>query len=362
MSDNNTVVHLSPTSKYFYDFSDRELHYIGENGISEIYRPHEFKGYERKLLELLIKNADKILDRSEIITAIIGTESADTMINPLSVDNHISALRKVIGDKTNSFIETIPKIGFCYHGEGISEDQLLNDRHPQPLRILTKHTGGRRRRNSVIHREREFDEIKGLLARGERSILMAGFGGIGKTSIAQVLYDELSSQYARVAWISYHGTLVNSFLESMDLYENISDPEKRWAAISFFLKNDRAEKIFFIDNADRDETFYQDPESDFTLQDITGWTSSTVILTSRIETIPGFTAYSIEPLGSKDHPEPCIDLFYHYYDSKELENESVFRQEYEAVCKLVSRAGFHTYGHGRKFCVGVFRQRSRTEL
>lgn len=340
MSGRGTLVHLSQNSKYYYDFFDHELHRIDERGHDEVYRPLGFKNYERKLLELFIKNPDKPLSREDIITTIKGHKTTES---PMSVDNHIVALRKAVGDATSDFIETVSGFGYCYHGEGISEVEINHDIRSQPLRILSKRTGGSQRRSKVLHRDADINRLCGLLARGERAILLTGFGGIGKTTIAHVLFNKLKPSYDRVAWISYHGTLINSFLESMDMFENISDPDERWSAMSKFLRNDKAKKIFFIDNADRDENCDQNPERDIILQDLPEWEETTVIVTSRIESIPGFTECLIESLGSEESPDPCVDLFYCYFNPSELKKEPCLRQEYDAVRELVSRAGFHTY-------------------
>ena len=175
------------------------------------------------------------------------------------------------------------------------------------------------------------------------ALLLSGFGGIGKTVLARVLYAKLANQFDCVGWVEYHKDLKNSLLASIDLDNGIEDQEKRWNKISARLKNDSSSKIIFVDNVDLDVKQKQDPQKDIYLQEITGWTNMTVILTSRMNEIHGYQTYSIGYLGSETKIQPCVDLFYFYYDKREYKKRREERNQREMVEKLVAHASFHTY-------------------
>lgn len=118
-------------------------------------------------------------------------------------------------------------------------------------------------KESVIHREHELHDImRLLLAKEKTALLLSGFGGIGKTALARMLYTKLSNKFDCIGGVEYHKSLKDSLLSSIELYEEIVDQESRWKAISTCLKNSPAKKIIFIDNADRDAIQMQDPTKD----------------------------------------------------------------------------------------------------
>lgn len=198
-------------------------------------------------------------------------------------------------------------------------------------------------KQSVLHREHELHDIMHLLTKKKAALLLSGFGGIGKTALARMLYTKLSDEFDCIGWVEYHKSLKDSLLSSIELYEEIVDQESRWRAISTCLKNNPAKKIIFIDNVDRDAIQMQDPTNDPLLQEVTGWRNTTIILTSRISELYGYQLYPIGPLGSEHCPQACVDLFYYYFDKDEYKKPIEERQQYDAVVKLVARAGFHTY-------------------
>lgn len=199
-------------------------------------------------------------------------------------------------------------------------------------------------KQSVIHREHELHDIMHLLTSKEKTaLLLSGFGGIGKTALARMLYAELSDKFDCIGWVEYHKSLKDSLLSSIELYEEIVDQESRWKAISTCLRNNPSKKIIFIDNADRDAIQMQDPTNDPLLQEITGWRNATIVLTSRISELQGYQLYSIGPLGSEHCPQACVDLFYYYFDKDEYKKAIGERQQHDAVIRLVALAGFHTY-------------------
>lgn len=230
-----------------------------------------------------------------------------------------------------------------------SEESILvaiNSRYEQEESLphnLTKSVVSFANEQNVIHRKCELSDIESLLKEKRIALLLSGFGGLGKTALAHVLYAKSANWFDCVGWIEYHKDLKNSLLASMDLNDEIVDEEKRWKTISARLRNDSSSKIIFIDNVDRDAKQKQNPEKDIYLREIAGWTNMTVVLTSRMSEILGYQTYSIGYLGNENQIEPCIDLFYFYYDKKEYEKNPEERQQCDLVAKLVELAGFHTY-------------------
>ena len=69
----------------------------------------------------------------------------------------------------------------------------------------------------MIHRERELhDIIRLLLAKERAALLLSGFGGIGKTALARMLYTKLSSKFDCIGWVEYHKSLKDSLLSSIE--------------------------------------------------------------------------------------------------------------------------------------------------
>lgn len=196
----------------------------------------------------------------------------------------------------------------------------------------------------IIHREEELSTIESLLKKGQKTILLGGFGGLGKTSLARILYSRLSNNYSSIGWIEYRGNLKKSILGSMELYENVKDQGKRWEMLSKCLKNNLSQKLLFIDNVDRDANQEQNPLEDHLLQDISGWPNMTIVITSRLDEICGYKSYRIGCLGDDvNRKEWCLDLFYFYYSKEEYNKSLQDRSEVDVVYELVELAGYHTY-------------------
>lgn len=231
------------------------------------------------------------------------------------------------------------------HGEGSMlciSPEYIQTQHDVIPHMLTKNNPFADE-HSVIHRNAEINVICDQLSGGKTALLLSGFGGVGKTSIARVLFSRLSDNYDSVAWIEYHHNLLDSFLTSTDLFSDITDQDARWRAVSTLLRDDSSTKLLFIDNADIDEMQEQNPQKDVLLKEIAGWNKTTIVITSRLPEILGYWTHRIGLLGNEEAPEPCVDLFYFYYDSSEIHKPIEARQEIQTVYKLIRRAGFHTY-------------------
>lgn len=196
--------------------------------------------------------------------------------------------------------------------------------------------------NDIIHRDDFVKQIKNDISAGAKAINISGFGGYGKTSVAQILYrdyaDSSDNTFAHIGYVSYKGDLKNSIITSMNYLCKGVATKEQWAHLSNRLKNNNRKKLLIIDNVDRDESLNQDPlcEDEARLfQEISGWPNLTVILTSRLEFIPGFSSKPINTLGNEENPQPCIDLF-NLYNNK-------FIDETDIIKEIIRFCNYHTY-------------------
>lgn len=195
--------------------------------------------------------------------------------------------------------------------------------------------------HTVIHRESEIEKLEMRLQEGKNIVLLNGFGGVGKTSLARVLYHKVRDNYDGYGWVPYQNDLQTSLLSSLNIYNEIEDQKSRWSAISRLFRQNTGKKILFIDNVDKDERLGQDPLNDKTLNEIAEWSNLTLVLTSRLEEICGF-GYESWPVGYLCFDD-CVDLFYYYYSPVEYHKQMDKRQSLGAVRSLVKLADCHTY-------------------
>ena len=248
-------------------------------------------------------------------------------------DTIISDNEQQMAEQTKEIVNAINKIEKTIT-TAINDNTLQYRKRDELPCILTKSVVPYADERTVIHREHELCKIECILKEKKTALLLSGFGGLGKSSMARVLYAKSAKWFDCFGWVEYHKNLKNSLLASLDLNDEIEDQEKRWKKISTRLKNDLSSKIIFIDNVDYDEKQGQDPKYDLVLQDITCWTNMTVVLTSRMNELHGYQIYTIGYLGNVNQI---------YYDKSELEKNSEERKQRNAVDKLVQFAGFHTY-------------------
>ena len=196
------------------------------------------------------------------------------------------------------------------------------------LRCLTRMPPKANKEN-VICRETELAEITKLIGEGKDVLLMSGFGGIGKTALARLVFHTLKGEYDEAAWVPYRGSLKNSMLAVIEVGEDVRDPEERWRRIQA-LKNDGLKKLFVIDNADADGN--QDPQADDELAELSGWNDTTVIVTSRLEELEPYESLKIDSLKE----DSCIELFNYYCKNDREQSQKA------AVQDLVRLAEYHT--------------------
>jgi len=204
---------------------------------------------------------------------------------------------------------------------------------------------------TVICREKELDDVLEYFRRQKhnRSVLIYGFGGVGKTSFVRLLYTYLQEEieYDYVAIMNYHVNLVTSMVESIELEEyndetmTENDVDKKWKSISKLLRNSSKRKLFIIDNVDYDYDLNQDPLSAKEIKafaELSGWKNTDVIITSRISDLgSSFYPYEMNNLGNERGYDNCISLFLHY--NRKLEDNSGNRN---IITKLIEMANYNT--------------------
>ena len=84
---------------------DRSRHRVTSQG-----QPLELTRSEFRLLETLIRQPGRVFQRSELIDAALGE---DTIVMERTIDVHVRALRKKLGDNAN-VIETVRGVGYRF--------------------------------------------------------------------------------------------------------------------------------------------------------------------------------------------------------------------------------------------------------
>ena len=179
-------------------------------------------------------------------------------------------------------------------------------------------------RDTILHRKNQIAELLGEIRQTKHlRLLLEGFGGIGKTSVAKSLYHCLKEEYCHMAWIDCGDSLDDSLLNSFVMYQTIADRKIRLNAIKSFLNETDEHTLLLIDN-------YQEHHVD-DLRFLAG-IGAKVILTSRIADIKGFTKVPIPFLSQQE----CVNIFYQYYEyDSERHNQFIADQ-------LVSLVRCHT--------------------
>lgn len=198
--------------------------------------------------------------------------------------------------------------------------------------------------DDVLFRYTDYQEIINLLHTSSPNILVNGMGGCGKTSLVRLIYSNIKDEYDCYGWINYNHDLKQSFLSSihignqLDNMINADDIQENWLHLFQKLSASSQTKLFVIDNVDSIDN-EQNPITDKELHSISNLPNTTIIITSRLSYIPGFSnIYTLKNLGNDTNCDKCIELFY-FYNKNIAKNRE---QNTEIIKKLCKLAGYNT--------------------
>lgn len=224
------------------------------------------------------------------------------------------------------------------HGETKVPKYLTAQKYIAPTRILF-------RDQTVAGIEQQLLPSTGKQCPGKINIVISGFGGWGKTSVARLLFSRMldavdAGIYQSIGWIDYHIDLKESILNTnaVKLFEDIKDEASRWQMIRRYIldENSTSKFLIFIDNVDLKANLKQNPKIDRDLQNFADALNVNLVITSRL-TAPvradSVNLVKIESLST----DACVDLFYLYCDSIQRTEENT-----KYIRKLVSLANQHT--------------------
>ena len=142
------------------------------------------------ILILLVGNAGKVVAKQDLMQQVWQ----GTVVDESSLRTHIASLRKALGDGTDGvrYVINVAGQGYCFvHPLNISEPP-----HPSSSR---RPGGGRgsplpRRSTPIIDRKDDRSAVAELL-RDHRFVTIHGSGGIGKTTVALAVANELRDTF-----------------------------------------------------------------------------------------------------------------------------------------------------------------------
>ncbi|MFZ1558310.1 MAG: tetratricopeptide repeat protein [Saprospiraceae bacterium] len=184
-------------------------------------------------------------------------------------------------------------------------------------------------KEKIIGRDAYFDKLHEILNEKKDAVLVNGFGGVGKTTIAQVYAHTYWGEYAHVAWITLNSDdfifeMVNApgLRESLNISAEGTHVQQLFSRMMVEI-NRISEKpnLLILDNAVEK------------LSQFKSYLPSThewhILVTAR-EEINGFTSHYLDFLVEDD----AIALFKHYYTPKILTDDQ--------ITQLVKKVEYHT--------------------
>lgn len=290
-----------------------------------------------------VLNNSKTFDVTEFLINILyycytlkdNRKGKDTVVNCLTD----SFIEEQSFAANNIFIRSINGDNRYTYRRNCSDDELPSNLTPTATVINKSFT-------DILFRESEVESIiNSIKSNKSKNFYLYGMGGCGKTSIARIIYSRLQNTYDCYGWINYSGNIKQSMIDAiiLDEYSDETmteyDSEKKWYTIQRNLTDSKQSKLFVIDNVDYINQI-QDPRTDEDLISMSNWPNTTIIITSRIASITGYTAERvlINNLGDKNNDKKCIELFYHYNQTATSNRNT----NQIAVAKLCALAGYNT--------------------
>lgn len=172
-----------------------------------------------------------------------------------------------------------------------------------------------------IERE-EIELLKEIILNDKQNVLISGIGGMGKTTLAEKIFDEIKSRFDIALWITYKENIISSMAMAM-AKDNMDKGLIEYFEETMNMKNNQR-NIIFIDDVDRN---YLSDKTRDTIE-----RNAIVVLTSRLESVAGYITHIVEPFDD----ETCVSLFSKYY------GRNIKPQDKKIICQISNRFGRNT--------------------
>ena len=168
----------------------------------------------------------------------------------------------------------------------------------------------------------ETNTLKEIILDSQHHLLISGIGGIGKTTLAENLFEKVKMMFDVSLWMTYKESVASSIAMAM-AEKNVDENLMLHFKKIMNTKNNKR-NIIFIDDVDSKYLF--DRDRDILEQ------NAVVIITSRMESVSGYMTYELKPFSDSE----CVNVFKQYYKG------SLSLQDRNMIIKLVNRFGKST--------------------
>lgn len=178
---------------------------------------------------------------------------------------------------------------------------------------------------NFVGREITLQTLHQKLEANQKTLLLNGLGGIGKTSVAQMYCHLHEKDYDHLVWLNQTDGFENACLNALGLQKNLgitltNNPKQTIQQIFYILNNIDGNKLMVLDNADSSLQIYIDslPST---------WK---ILVTSREKMDDRFTEYRLDTLEFTE----ALKLFEKHYQKAQIDEEL-----FESLCVEI---GYHT--------------------
>lgn len=168
----------------------------------------------------------------------------------------------------------------------------------------------------------ETNTLKEIILDSQHHLLISGIGGIGKTTLAENLFEKVKMMFDVSLWMTYKESVASSI--AMAMAEKNVDENLMLHFKKIMNTKNNQRNIIFIDDVDSKYLF--DRDRDILEQ------NAVVIITSRMESVSGYMTYELKPFSDSE----CVNVFKQYYKG------SLSLQDRNMIIKLVNRFGKST--------------------